>query len=175
MNHLMLDTYCAAMPINVPFLAACPDWTAFSITCLLAVLLAVGVKESSRFNNVFTVINLSIIFFVIVTGFTQADLNNWSLSVNQSLPLTGDNINIGEGGFFPFGVSGTMAGAATCFFAFVGFDAIATTGEETKNPQQSIPRAIILSLCFVALAYVGISSVLTLMVPFYLQVSVPCR
>jgi len=170
LNHAMQDTYCAAMPLNVPFLAACPDWTAFSITCLLAVLLAAGVKESSRFNNVFTVINLLIISFVIIAGFTQADLANWSLAVNQSLPLTeGDNLNYGHGGFFPFGFSGTLAGAATCFFAFVGFDAIATTGEETLNPQKSIPRGIIISLCFVALAYAGISSVLTLMVPPYLQ------
>ena len=80
------------------------------------------------------------------------------------------NKEVGVGGFFPYGVSGVMAGAAKCFFGFVGFDSIAAAGEEAKNPKRNIPLSIVLTLIVVLLAYVGVSIVLTLMIPFYLQV-----
>lgn len=95
-----------------------------------------------------------------------ADFANWRIA-KEDIP---EEANGGNGGFMPFGVAGIMAGAARCFYGFVGFDCVATTGEEAKNPQKNIPLAIVISLIIIFLAYFGISAVLTLMWPYYLQV-----
>jgi len=160
LNNSMQQAYNNSMHMHAPFLAEYPDFTAFFITILLSIVLSYGVQESTRFNNVFTILNLFVVAFVVVVGITQSSPANWHLPARPGKD---------KGGFFPFGFTGTLSGAATCFYGFVGFDAIATTGEETKNPQKSIPIAIIVSLCFICLSYIGISTVLTLMIPYYLQ------
>ncbi|PIO61340.1 hypothetical protein TELCIR_17138, partial [Teladorsagia circumcincta] len=68
--------------------------------------------------------------------------------------------------FFPFGLGGTLSGAATCFFAFVGFEALATAGEEAKNPRRTIPLATFGCLGLVTFVYVAMSGSLTLMLPY---------
>ena len=67
--------------------------------------------------------------------------------------------------YAPYGVSGIFRGSATCFYAFIGFDVIATSAEETINPQVVVPRAMIASLSFSCVVYVAVSGVLTMMVP----------
>ena len=94
-----------------------------------------------------------------------ASLKNWTIPADEVPP------NAGSGGFFPFGLAGVMVGAAKSFFAFVGFDAIATASDETMNPRKNIPLGISLCLVLTFIAYMGVSSITTLMAPYYELVS----
>lgn len=107
--------------------------------------------------------NLSIVLFVIIAGAIKINWANWSIPASEVPP------GFGSGGFLPYGMKGVVEGAAICFYGFIGFDVIATAGEEAMNPKKSIPLAVCLALFVIFLAYLGISSVLTLMWPYYLQ------
>ena len=74
----------------------------------------------------------------------------------------------GNGGFVPFGFNGIIKGAAKCFYAYIGFDVIATTGEEVIKPKRTIPLSILLTLIIVSVCYIGVSIVVSLMVPYYI-------
>ncbi|XP_007421644.1 probable cationic amino acid transporter, partial [Python bivittatus] len=126
-----------------------PDLLALVIAVIVTIIVALGVKNSVGFNNVLNVINLAVWIFIMIAGFIYVNGENWA-----------------EGQFLPFGWSGVLQGAATCFYAFIGFDIIATTGEEAKSPNTSIPYAITASLVICLVAYVSVSIILTLMVPY---------
>ncbi|XP_037772893.1 cationic amino acid transporter 4-like isoform X2 [Penaeus monodon] len=137
--------------LHAGLLAPYPDFLAFAVTLVYCGFLTLGVKGSAYFNSIFTLINLCVMAFVIVAGMMFADVGNWNT----------------EKGFLPFGVSGVVAGAATCFYAFVGFDSIATAGEEAKDPARSIPQATLVSMSVVTIGYIMVGATLTLMVPYY--------
>ncbi|XP_075237226.1 high affinity cationic amino acid transporter 1-like isoform X2 [Lycorma delicatula] len=163
MNGRMEEYFRSVISIKSDFLSEYFDILAFTICVLLGFALSVGLKESMILNNLLTTVNIGVVLFVIIAGSFKVNLKNWTIPKDE-LPQ-----NAGEGGFLPFGIFGTIKGAATCFYGYVGFDCIATTGEEVKNPQRAIPIAIVVSLAVIFLAYFGVSSVLTLMWPYYLQ------
>ncbi|XP_004925398.1 cationic amino acid transporter 3-like [Bombyx mandarina] len=166
-NNTMARTMTAAAPINVSFLADYPDFFAFGLVILITLLLGIGVSESTKLNNVFTALNMTTVIIVVVAGAIKSNPANWNIKLADIPPEYVSQA--GEGGFMPWGVAGVMAGAAKCFFGFVGFDCVATTGEEAKNPKRDIPLSIVLSLIIIFLSYFSIATVLTMMLPYYLQ------
>uniref|UniRef100_A0A4W5M6E7 Solute carrier family 7 member 14b n=1 Tax=Hucho hucho TaxID=62062 RepID=A0A4W5M6E7_9TELE len=126
-----------------------PDVLAMAISLVVTVIVSLGVRNSVGLNNVLNMVNLVVWCFLIISGLFFLSADNWE-----------------AGNFLPYGWSGVMKGAATCFYAFIGFDIIATTGEEAKSPNTSIPYAITASLITCLTAYVSVSVILTLMVPY---------
>ncbi len=133
---------------------------AMFITLLATVILVIGIKESARFNAVIVFVKLAVVVVFIAVGARFVHPENWH-------PFIPPNEGPGR-----FGFSGIMRGAASVFFAYIGFDAVSTAAQETKNPQKDLPTGILGSLAICTVLYIGASLVLTGLVP-YSQLSVP--
>jgi APA family basic amino acid/polyamine antiporter len=121
---------------------------AFLVVLTLAVLLAIGIRQSARFNAVMVLVKLlAITTFVAVAAF-HVQPANW-------VP------------FMPFGWEGVMGGAALIFFAYIGFDAVSTAAEEAVNPQRDLPIGILVSLAVCTVIYVVVAGLLTGIVPYH--------
>jgi basic amino acid/polyamine antiporter, APA family len=124
---------------------------AFVIALVITAILAIGIKESARFNSTIVVIKVAVVLFVIGLGFRYVSASNWGGDWHS---------------FAPMGFSGIGAGAAYIFFAYIGFDAVSTTAQEAKNPQRDLPLGIIASLLICTALYIAVAAVLTGMVPW---------
>jgi APA family basic amino acid/polyamine antiporter len=149
------------------------DWGAVAIIGIVGLLLATGTKLSSRVSAVAVAIKLGVIALVLVVGVTYFKASNLTPYIPPSEPSAkADGVHqsmfawlTGSGGT-SFGWLGLLSAASLVFFAFVGFDVVATTAEETCNPQRNVPRGIFGSLAIVTVLYVAVSLVLTGMVSY---------
>jgi basic amino acid/polyamine antiporter, APA family len=124
--------------INVP---------AIAIVALVGFLLVRGIRITAKANTAITAAIVATLLIVIAVGVTEVDSDNWS-------PFT------------PFGWDGIVGGAAVVFFAYIGFDIVATTAEETRSPQRDMPIGILASLAIVTVLYFLVAGVITGMVPY---------
>ncbi|MDQ3937590.1 MAG: amino acid permease, partial [Chloroflexota bacterium] len=113
----------------------------------LTYLLVRGIRISSRANIVMVVVTIAVLLLIIAVGSTEVSTANWEP-------------------FFPFGLAGVVGGAALVFFAFIGFDIVATTAEEAREPQRDMPRGILGSLAITTVLYVTVALVVTGMLAY---------
>ncbi len=146
------------------------DLPAVLISLLVTGVLVAGIKLSSVINQIVVAIKLLVVAAVIIFGVAHIDTANYSPFVPASQPASE-----AKGGFLDvplitsllgidpavYGIAGVISGAAIVFFAFIGFDIVATTAEETRNPQRDIPRGILASLAIVTGLYIAVSLVIT--------------
>lgn len=126
------------------------------IVSLLSLLLIRGTKESAGLNNFLVILKVSVVILFIVLGWNYINEANYTPYIPENTGVKGQ-----------FGWSGIAAGAATVFFAFIGFDAVSTAAQEAKNPQKGMPIGILGSLIICTLLYVLFAHVMTGLVPYY--------
>ncbi|MDB6045675.1 MAG: amino acid permease [Gammaproteobacteria bacterium] len=128
---------------------------AMAIVGAIATICYVGIRQSAAFNSVIVAIKVTVVVLFILLGVSYIDTANW----HPFIPP-----NAGE--FGRFGWSGVMAASGVIFFAYIGFDAISTAAQETRNPQRDMPIGILSSLVICTVLYVVTAIVLTGMVSY---------
>lgn len=141
---------------NAPF-----NLSAMFIIALMTMILFIGTRKTAQFNNFMVFVKLGIILLFILGGFAYINQQNW-------IPFIPEN----KGQFGSFGWSGILRGSGVIFFAYIGFDGVASAAQEARNPQRDMPIAILGSLIISTVIYVGVALVLTGIVP-YQSLNVP--
>ncbi|MBV9092055.1 MAG: amino acid permease [Mycobacteriaceae bacterium] len=147
------------------------DWGALLIIAILTTLLALGTKLSANVSAAITAVKVSVVVLVVVVGAFYFKVANFSPFVPSGRPSPSHaeqsvfSLLTGAAGS-AYGWYGVLAGASIVFFAFIGFDVVATTAEETKNPQRDLPRGILATLAIVTVLYVAVAVVLSGMVRY---------
>ncbi|KAF5799368.1 putative amino acid/polyamine transporter I, cationic amino acid transporter [Helianthus annuus] len=139
---------------TVPALGIVVDPCAAILVFVVTALLCVGIKESTFVQSVVTIANIFAMIFVILAGGYLGFKSGW----------TGYKLS---SGYFPYGVDGMLAGASTVFFSYIGFDSVASTAEEVKNPQRDLPLGIGAALSICCMLYMLVSAVIVGLVPYY--------
>jgi APA family basic amino acid/polyamine antiporter len=132
--------------INVP---------AMLIVALLTIICYIGIKQSASFNSWIVAVKVTVIVLFIVFGLSYINTANWHPYIPPNTGTWGQ-----------FGYSGILAAAGIIFFAYIGFDAISTAAQESRNPQRDMPIGMLASLIICTILYVIVASVLTGMVPY---------
>ncbi|MGZ4592775.1 MAG: amino acid permease [Actinomycetes bacterium] len=150
------------------------NFVAGAIVLLLTGVICLGINVSARVNAVIVTIKVGIVLLVIIAGLFFVKVSNYSpfipaagspgAKAPKPDPSLLQDLGLSPGG--PFGVAGIFTAAALVFFAFIGFDVVATAAEETKNPQRDMPRGILGSLAICTTLYVAVSLVVTGMVKY---------
>ncbi|MGH7561714.1 MAG: amino acid permease [Gemmatimonadales bacterium] len=144
------DPAIAGLMDSAPRIAGLPilvNLPAFTIVALITVLLCAGVRESARANHIMVAVKLAVLALFVFVGLRHVNPDNY-------VP------------FAPNGFRGIHQGAAIVFFAYIGFDAISTAAEETKNPQRNLPLGILIGLGICTLIYIIVGAVATGLVPY---------
>ena len=136
-----------AVLLNAPGDGGFVNLPAALIVLVLSVLLAVGVRQSARFNAVMVLVKVLAIATFVAVAIPNVQTFNWHP-------------------FMPFGWKGVMGGAALIFFAYIGFDAVSTAAEEAVNPARDLPIGILVSLAVCTVIYMVVAGLLTGIVPY---------
>src|SRR5207253_7978241 len=125
------------------------------IVAVMSAVLVIGIKESARVNSVIVILKVAIVLLVVLVSLSHLNRANWTPFIPP---------NTGEWG--TYGWSGVLRGAGLVFFAYIGFDTVSTTAQESKNPQRDMPIGILGSLAVCTVLYVVMSAVLVGVVPY---------
>jgi len=148
---------------SLPHLTGVLNIPAMFIVAIISMLLLIGIRESAKFNNVMVVIKVFVILLFIGIGFMFVNKANWHPFIPENTGVWGH-----------YGWSGILRGAAVIFFAYIGFDAVSTAAQESKNPQRDMPIGILGSLGISTLLYILVAIVLTGIVSYtFLNVADP--